>query len=118
MGVSALKQALKDVTLEKAESIVDQIQEYCDLQDDLSQTLSSVTDADVDSDDLERELNEILQNEEMIIDLPDVPSGPVIISPQRPTEWKMDQAAHSPADGSFLRSRNHAEHCQSGTVSS
>nr|Q7T0X5.1 RecName: Full=Charged multivesicular body protein 7; AltName: Full=Chromatin-modifying protein 7 [Xenopus laevis]AAH55997.1 MGC68906 protein [Xenopus laevis] len=104
MGVSALKQALKDVTLEKAESIVDQIQEYCDLQDDLSQTLSSVTDADVDSDDLERELNEILQNEEMIIDLPDVPSGPVIISPKRPTEWKMDQAAHSPADGSFLRS--------------
>ncbi|XP_041442817.1 charged multivesicular body protein 7-like isoform X2 [Xenopus laevis] len=46
MGVSALKQALKDVTLEKAESIVDQIQEYCDLQDDLSQTLSSVTDAE------------------------------------------------------------------------
>ncbi|NP_001015735.1 charged multivesicular body protein 7 [Xenopus tropicalis] len=91
MGVSALKLALKDVTMEKAESIVDQIQEYCDLQDDLSQTLASVSDADIDSEDLEKELNDILQNKEMIVDLPDVPSGPVVISPQRPTEWETDQ---------------------------
>ncbi|KAM4747750.1 charged multivesicular body protein 7 [Rhinophrynus dorsalis] len=86
MGVSALRLALKDVTVEKAESIVDQIQEYCDLQDDLSQTLSGATnnEADLDTEELERELNDILQNEEVLGDLPDVPTGPLISFPQRP----------------------------------
>ncbi|XP_044153037.1 charged multivesicular body protein 7-like isoform X1 [Bufo gargarizans] len=88
-GVSALRSAMKDVSLEKAESLVDQIQEFCDLQDDVNQTLSSVgtSDLDVDTDELERELNEILQKEEEVeveVGLPDVPTGPLIASPQHP----------------------------------
>ncbi|XP_075457604.1 charged multivesicular body protein 7 isoform X2 [Ascaphus truei] len=83
-GVSALRVALKDVSLEKAESLVDQIQEFCDLQDDIGQTLSGVTtnEPDLDSVELERELNDILQREEAEahIDLPDVPTGPIIPS--------------------------------------
>lgn len=31
---------MKDVTVEKAESLVDQIQELCDTQDEVSQTLA------------------------------------------------------------------------------
>ncbi|XP_075063173.1 charged multivesicular body protein 7 [Mixophyes fleayi] len=83
MGVSALRSALKDVSLEKTESLVEQIQEFCDLQDDISQTLAGAGsgDLDVDTDELEEELNEILQKEEM--DLPEVPTGPLITSPYR-----------------------------------
>ncbi|XP_063787839.1 charged multivesicular body protein 7 [Pseudophryne corroboree] len=83
MGVSALRSALKDVSLEKTESLVEQIQEFCDLQDDVSQTLAGAGsgDLDVDTDELERELNEILQEEEA--DLPEVPTGPLITSPFR-----------------------------------
>ncbi|XP_066449530.1 charged multivesicular body protein 7 isoform X2 [Eleutherodactylus coqui] len=84
IGVSTLRSALKDVSLEKTESLVDQIQEFCDLQDDINQTISGVgtSDLDMDTDELERELNEILQTEE--VDLPEVPTGPLITSPQRP----------------------------------
>ncbi|XP_073510114.1 charged multivesicular body protein 7 isoform X2 [Phyllobates terribilis] len=84
MGVSALRSALKDVNLEKTESLVEQIQEFCDLQDDISQTLAGAapSDLDVDADELERELDEILQKE--VVDLPEVPTGPFITSPQHP----------------------------------
>ncbi|KAM4039402.1 charged multivesicular body protein 7 isoform 2-T3 [Anomaloglossus baeobatrachus] len=84
MGVSALRSALKDVNLEKTESLVEQIQEFCDLQDDISQTLAGAGpgDVDMDTDELERELNEILQKEE--VDLPEVPTGPLITSPHHP----------------------------------
>ncbi|KAM5171841.1 charged multivesicular body protein 7-like [Mantella aurantiaca] len=86
VGVTALRTTLKDVSVEKTESLVDQIQEFCDLQDDISQSLSGAMpgDIDVDVDDLERELNEILQEKD--IDLPEVPTGPLIagiISPKR-----------------------------------
>lgn len=83
MGVTALRTTLKDVSLEKTESLVDQIQEFCDLQDDINQSLAGAVpgDIDVDADDLERELNEILQENKM--DLPEVPTGP-LVSPQRP----------------------------------
>ncbi|XP_075715005.1 charged multivesicular body protein 7 [Rhinoderma darwinii] len=83
VGVSALRSALKDVSLEKTERLVDQIQEFCDLQDDLNQTLSGVgaSDLDIDTDELERELDEILQKEK--VDLPEVPTGPLITSPGR-----------------------------------
>ncbi|XP_073478406.1 charged multivesicular body protein 7 isoform X1 [Aquarana catesbeiana] len=86
MGVTALRTSLKDVSLEKTENLVDQIQEFCDLQDDVSETLARAVpgDIDVDADELERELNEILQ--EIPTDLPDVPTGPLKvggISPQR-----------------------------------
>ncbi|MEE6528179.1 hypothetical protein FKM82_030190, partial [Ascaphus truei] len=57
---------------------------FCDLQDDIGQTLSGVTtnEPDLDSVELERELNDILQREEAEahIDLPDVPTGPIIPS--------------------------------------
>ncbi|CAN2391745.1 late endosome to vacuole transport [Pristimantis euphronides] len=82
IGVSALRSALKDVSLEKTESLVEQIQEFCDLQDDVNQTLSGVGagDLDMDTDELERELDEILQKEE--VDFPEVPTGPLITSPR------------------------------------
>ncbi|KAM8972431.1 charged multivesicular body protein 7 [Pelodytes ibericus] len=78
-GISGLRLAMKDVSLEKAESLVDQIQEFCDLQDDVSQTLSGATisDIDVDADDLERELDDILKKDEVLVDLPDVPINPI-----------------------------------------
>uniref|UniRef100_A0A8C5QU47 Charged multivesicular body protein 7 n=1 Tax=Leptobrachium leishanense TaxID=445787 RepID=A0A8C5QU47_9ANUR len=45
-GVSALRLAMKDVSVDKAESLVDQIQEFCDLQDDISQTLTGMSVGD------------------------------------------------------------------------
>uniref|UniRef100_A0A8C7WEX9 Charged multivesicular body protein 7 n=1 Tax=Oncorhynchus mykiss TaxID=8022 RepID=A0A8C7WEX9_ONCMY len=39
-GVSALRLSLKDVTVEGAESLVDQIQELCDTQDEVNQILA------------------------------------------------------------------------------
>uniref|UniRef100_A0A8C9SKA6 Charged multivesicular body protein 7 n=1 Tax=Scleropages formosus TaxID=113540 RepID=A0A8C9SKA6_SCLFO len=39
-GVAALRLSLKDVTVERAESLVDQIQELCDTQDEVNQTLA------------------------------------------------------------------------------
>ncbi|MGH0171766.1 UNVERIFIED_CONTAM: hypothetical protein FKN15_061901 [Acipenser sinensis] len=41
-GVSALKLSLKDVTVERAENLVDQIQELCDDQDEVNQTLAGL----------------------------------------------------------------------------
>ncbi|KAG7486073.1 charged multivesicular body protein 7 [Solea senegalensis] len=75
-GVSALRLSLKDVTVERAENLVDQIQELCDTQDEVNQTLSSgVSSADVDLDDLEEELKALL--DESKPDLPEVPKNPV-----------------------------------------
>lgn len=55
---------MKDVTVEKAESLVDQIQELCDTQDEVSQTLAGgVTNGlDFDSEELEKELDILLQD--------------------------------------------------------
>uniref|UniRef100_A0A672JKZ7 Charged multivesicular body protein 7 n=1 Tax=Salarias fasciatus TaxID=181472 RepID=A0A672JKZ7_SALFA len=39
-GVAALRLSLKDVTVERAENLVDQIQELCDTQDEVNQTIS------------------------------------------------------------------------------
>uniref|UniRef100_G3SXH9 Charged multivesicular body protein 7 n=1 Tax=Loxodonta africana TaxID=9785 RepID=G3SXH9_LOXAF len=64
-GVGALKLSMKDVTVEKAESLVDQIQELCDTQDEVSQTLAGgVTNGprDFDSEELEKELDVLLQD--------------------------------------------------------
>uniref|UniRef100_A0A8C9JQQ2 Charged multivesicular body protein 7 n=1 Tax=Panthera tigris altaica TaxID=74533 RepID=A0A8C9JQQ2_PANTA len=63
-GVGALKLSMKDVTVEKAESLVDQIQELCDTQDEVSQTLAGgVTNGlDFDSEELEKELDILLQD--------------------------------------------------------
>ncbi|XP_063304511.1 charged multivesicular body protein 7 [Pelobates fuscus] len=105
VGVSALRLAMKDVNLEKAESLVDQIQEFCDLQDDVNQTLSgaSVNDIDIDSDDLERELDDILKNVSDQIDLPDVPTTPIISLPQHPSMFESDRDGSQQDDRSHLR---------------
>ncbi|XP_024909669.1 charged multivesicular body protein 7 [Cynoglossus semilaevis] len=82
-GVSALKVALKDVTVERAENLVDQIQELCDTQDEVNQTLSSgVSGTDVDMDDLEDELNSLLEesNPDAASGLPAVPTAPLLPS--------------------------------------
>nr|XP_010953273.1 charged multivesicular body protein 7 [Camelus bactrianus] len=75
-GVGALKLSMKDVTVEKAESLVDQIQELCDTQDEVSQTLAGgVTNGlDFDSEELEKELDILLQDTtKEPSDLPDNP---------------------------------------------
>lgn len=76
-GVSALRLSLKDVTVERAESLVDQIQELCDTQDEVNQTLSSgVAGADDDMDALEEELKSLLDEPQPSIapGLPKIPS--------------------------------------------
>lgn len=60
-GVAALRLSLKDVTVERAESLVDQIQELCDTQDEVNQTISGgVPGAEEDMDELEEELKSLL----------------------------------------------------------
>lgn len=77
-GVSALRLSLKDVTVERAENLVDQIQELCDAQDEVNQTLSGgVTSADEDMDELEEELKSLLDESKPDYGsgLPEVPTG-------------------------------------------
>ncbi|XP_031156614.1 charged multivesicular body protein 7 [Sander lucioperca] len=76
-GVSALRLSLKDVTVERAESLVDQIQELCDTQDEVNQTISSgVNGADADIDELEEELKCLLEESkpDSVSGLPEVPT--------------------------------------------
>ncbi|XP_052418392.1 charged multivesicular body protein 7 isoform X1 [Carassius gibelio] len=84
-GVAALRISLKGVTVERAENLVDQIQELCDTQDEVNQTLASgALDSGEDSEELEEELKSLL--EKTIPDndvLPAVPTNP--ISPPRKT---------------------------------
>nr|XP_057926716.1 charged multivesicular body protein 7 [Doryrhamphus excisus] len=85
-GVTSLRFSLKDVTVERAESLVDQIQELCDKQDDVNQTISgAVTSADDDIDELEEELKSLLDetkpNPEVPPEnLPNVPSDGLLDS--------------------------------------
>ncbi|NXQ01911.1 CHMP7 protein, partial [Vidua macroura] len=75
-GVGALKLSMKDVTVERAENIVDQIQELCDTQDEVAQTLAGVgiNGLEVDSEELEKELDSLLQDSSKdSLDLPPVP---------------------------------------------
>lgn len=77
-GVAALSLSLKDVTVERAETLVDQIQELCDTQDEVNQTLSSgVTSADEDMDELEEELKSLLDESkpDYVSQLPAVPTS-------------------------------------------
>ncbi|XP_028314013.1 charged multivesicular body protein 7 [Gouania willdenowi] len=86
-GVAALRLSLKDVTVERAESLVDQIQELCDTQDEVNQTLSSgVTSADEDVDELENELKALLleSKSDYSLDLPEVPSNDLSFLPAVP----------------------------------
>ncbi|XP_030593499.1 charged multivesicular body protein 7 [Archocentrus centrarchus] len=104
-GVAALRLSLKDVTVERAESLVDQIQELCDTQDEVNQTISSgVTVADEDMDELEEELKSLLNESkpDSISGLPAVPAKnlqpsaePILSSlpdvPQRPLNISAEQ---------------------------
>ncbi|XP_039943613.1 charged multivesicular body protein 7 isoform X1 [Hirundo rustica] len=76
-GVGALKLSMKDVTVERAENLVDQIQELCDTQDEVAQTLAGAGLnglAEVDSEELEKELDSLLQDSSKdSLDLPPVP---------------------------------------------
>lgn len=75
-GVGALKLSMKDVTVERAENLVDQIQELCDTQDEVAQTLAGVgiNGLEMDSEELEKELDSLLQDSSKdSLDLPPVP---------------------------------------------
>ncbi|NXN81304.1 CHMP7 protein, partial [Bombycilla garrulus] len=75
-GVGALKLSMKDVTVERAENLVDQIQELCDTQDEVAQTLAGVgiNGLEMDSEELEKELDSLLQDSSKdSVDLPPVP---------------------------------------------
>lgn len=64
--------------MEKAESLVDQIQELCDTQDEVSQTLAGgVTNGlEFDSEELEKELDILLQDTtKEPLELPDRPQS-------------------------------------------
>ncbi|KAM3611385.1 uncharacterized protein V6R79_017513 [Siganus canaliculatus] len=75
-GVAALRLSLKDVSVERAENLVDQIQELCDTQDEVNQTLSSgAPAAEEDVDELEDELRRLLDDESKPDSrLPEVPT--------------------------------------------
>ncbi|EHB10261.1 Charged multivesicular body protein 7 [Heterocephalus glaber] len=75
-GVGALKLSLQGVMVEKAESLVDQIQKLCDTKDKVSQSLAGgVTNGlDFDSEELEKELDILLQDTtKEPLDLPERP---------------------------------------------
>ncbi|XP_061673811.1 charged multivesicular body protein 7 [Syngnathoides biaculeatus] len=74
-GMAGLKLALKDVTPEGAESLLDQIQELCDKQDDVSQSLSGgLSSSAAEDDELEEELNSLLDESKTDLEVP--PSVP------------------------------------------
>ncbi|XP_051965103.1 charged multivesicular body protein 7-like isoform X2 [Xyrauchen texanus] len=74
-GVAALRISLKGVTVERAENLVDQIQELCDTQDEVNQTLASGSlDSGGDSEELEEELKSLLEKTNV---LPEVSTHPV-----------------------------------------
>ncbi|XP_034768334.2 charged multivesicular body protein 7 isoform X1 [Acipenser ruthenus] len=79
-GVSALRLSLKDVTVERAENLVDQIQELCDAQDEVNQTLAGLDiSMGGDTDELEAELRSILEDAtpDSPPPLPEVPTKPL-----------------------------------------
>lgn len=79
-GVGALKLSMKDITVEKAENLVDQIQELCDTQDEVAQTLAGVgmNGSEADIEELEKELDSLLlDSSKDPLDLPSVPQKPL-----------------------------------------
>ncbi|XP_044293484.1 charged multivesicular body protein 7 isoform X2 [Varanus komodoensis] len=79
-GVGALKLSMKDVTVEKAESLVDQIQELCDTQDEIAQTLAGagINGSEADTEELEKELDRLLlDSSKDLLDLPSIPQKPL-----------------------------------------
>ncbi|OQV13465.1 putative Charged multivesicular body protein 7 [Hypsibius exemplaris] len=65
-GLSALKKTQQDTSLEKIESIVDDIQEAVDIQNEIDEALRSPlrgSGDDVDEDELDRELKDLLEDD-------------------------------------------------------
>ncbi|XP_041066246.1 charged multivesicular body protein 7 isoform X2 [Carcharodon carcharias] len=84
-GLGALRESMKDVSVEKVDKLMDQIEQFCETQDDINQTLAGENlnaAGGVDTDELEAELNALLENttEETLL-LPDVPTRPLPGSP-------------------------------------
>ncbi|XP_076846329.1 charged multivesicular body protein 7 [Brachyhypopomus gauderio] len=80
-GVAALRISLKGVTVERAENLVDQIQELCDTQDEVTRTLAggALDSADGECDELEEELKSLLEDgaPNTSLTLPEVPTQPI-----------------------------------------
>lgn len=73
-GLGALRQSMKDVSVEKVENLMDEIEQFCDTQDDIRKTLAGESfdvAGGADVSDLEAELDALLQEE---LQLPDVPA--------------------------------------------
>ncbi|XP_014817164.1 PREDICTED: charged multivesicular body protein 7 isoform X3 [Calidris pugnax] len=105
-GVGALKLSMKDVTVEKAENLVDQIQELCDTQDEVAQTLAGVGInglAEMDTEELEKELDSLLQDStKEPVDLPPVPQK-VLNPPISDAELEAELEKLSLADGDLAQ---------------
>ncbi|XP_078393955.1 charged multivesicular body protein 7-like [Cetorhinus maximus] len=84
-GLGALRESMKDVSVEKVDKLMDQIEQFCETQDDINQTLAGENlnaMGGVDTDELEAELNALLENTtEETLHLPDVPTRPLPGSP-------------------------------------
>lgn len=82
-GVAALRISLKGVTVERAENLVDQIQELCDTQDEVNQTLAggALDSTDADSEELEEELKSLLEENapDKGLALPEAPTQTIAV---------------------------------------
>ncbi|NWS77455.1 CHMP7 protein, partial [Crotophaga sulcirostris] len=105
-GVGALKLSMKDVTVEKAENLVDQIQELCDTQDEVAQTLAGVgvNGLEVDTEELEKELDSLLQDStKEPVDLPSVPQKVLNPPPISDAELEAELEKLSVSDGDLAQ---------------
>ncbi|XP_051923992.1 charged multivesicular body protein 7 [Hippocampus zosterae] len=82
-GMASLRHSLKDVTVEGAESLLDQIQELCDKQDEVNQAISGAVTT-TDDDELEEELRSLLDESSTG---PEVPS---LVLPSIPGDDLLD----------------------------
>ncbi|XP_037113749.1 charged multivesicular body protein 7 [Syngnathus acus] len=71
-GMTSLRLSLEDVTVAGADSLLDQIQELCDKQDDVNQAISGVFTSG-DDDELEEELKSLLDESNTISEVPSEP---------------------------------------------
>ncbi|NXK97157.1 CHMP7 protein, partial [Formicarius rufipectus] len=105
-GVGALKLSMKDVTVERAENLVDQIQELCDTQDEVAQTLAGVGInglAEMDTEELEKELDSLLQDStKEPAELPPVPQK-VLNPPISDAELEAELEKLSVCDGDLAQ---------------
>ncbi|NXW22884.1 CHMP7 protein, partial [Circaetus pectoralis] len=105
-GVGALKLSGGGVTVEKAENLVDQIQELCDTQDEVAQTLAGVGInglAEMDTEELEKELDSLLQDSaKEPVDLPPVPQK-VLNPPISDAELEAELEKLSVSDGDLAQ---------------